>query len=277
MHKFEFPYSFSDTTFFPRLELNLDYKDYIKFVYIPSWNRDSLCSRSKFIFIPDEWNEYKSHIVKLKSYGIEPCILFQENINDIDIVKKYIDELGIKYFTLNNDDLAEKLKLIYGNDIYLTLSITRVIKKSELMIESNFSMYDCIVLYFWFNRNLDSIKELPNRSYCIIVNNTCYYNCPWSRSHWFDLTGTFDEFTHCGKFIRDNNGNIVMKNITYIKPEDLHYFDPYIDTYKIVDRLHPSIQNFNALHDYINRKSRTSPYSLLTWEEDKENNYYGNI
>ena len=36
IHKFEIPYTFSDSTYFARLERMLDYKDYIKFIYVPT-------------------------------------------------------------------------------------------------------------------------------------------------------------------------------------------------------------------------------------------------
>jgi len=86
------------------------------------------------------------------------------------------------------------------------LSITRIITEKEIL-EKDLSMYDCIVLYFWFGRNLSVIKRLPKKyKYCIILNAFCYYDCKNANRHWFG------EFLHyplpCKGFVEDNEGKV---------------------------------------------------------------------
>jgi hypothetical protein len=41
-----------------------------------------------------------------------------------------------------------------------------------------------------------------------------------------------------------------MRDTSYIEPENLSYFDPYIDCYKLVDRLNPTSQIITDLERY---------------------------
>ena len=127
-------------------------------------------------------------------------------------------------------------------------------------------MYDEIVLYFWFNRHLDFIKQLPSKyKYSILVNCYCYYACKYAKIHWYKYRGT--DISYCNSTEDEYNN----KNI-YIKPSDLIYFDKYVNSFKLLDRIDDTESIMNALENYINNYRK-----LESFEFNKDLEDYYNI
>lgn len=240
MKKFELPYNF-DNDYFAFLNHYQDYFKYIKFIYMPAFKEGNIQNSRETSGILEktnytDYNKYSDIIKRFQSLDLDVCILIQKNAT-VDIIKKYINEFNIKYFVINDDTLATTLKELYSDKIYLILSITRRITYNDIM-KKDFSMYDEICLDFWFNRHIDKIKKLPTKyKYSILVNSVC---CPFctkknSEEHWFD----------------NNWHDCIKKDTIEIFPADLIYFEPYITSYKCVDRTYKSAEILNSFKDYI--------------------------
>ncbi len=232
---------------------------YIKFVYVAAWKDDGDNTRHSTIFAPGYPATYEEYVMRIKliqALGLSVCILAQKNFT-MDTIEKYYD-LGIHYFIMNNDELAVALKEKH-DDITLILSITRNLSYTDICLESNdFSMYDSIVLFHWFNRHLDYLKKLPTKyKYTIIPNSTCYYGCRWAAAHWFAKGDTLEEYMKNVKVATDQCFPFTsdLRNTAYIEPENLHYFDPYIDSYKLVDREWPTSRILDDLQRYVERNA----------------------
>lgn len=244
MKKFEVPYNF-DKDYFAFLNHYPDYFKYIKFIYLPAFKEngientreigdDSMENKENY----HNYDKYVNILKRFQSLNLDVCILIQRNAT-LEIVQKYINEFNIKYFVINNDALATTLKELYGDEIYLILSITRSLTQEEIE-NTDLSMYDEIVLAFWFTRRLYKIKELPKKyNYTILVNCCCDPNCKIKNKlcniHWFKNNAT----------ICKRNDNII------ISPKDLIYYEDYIHSYKLVDRTDRSVEIFTTFRKYV--------------------------
>jgi hypothetical protein len=258
MKQYEIPCNF-DNDYVGALCERMSLFPYIKFVYVAAWKDDGDNTRHSTIFAPGYPATYEEYVMRIKliqALGLSVCILAQKNFT-MDTIEKYYD-LGIHYFIMNNDELAVALKEKH-DDITLILSITRNLSYTDICLESNdFSMYDSIVLFHWFNRHLDYLKKLPTKyKYTIIPNSTCYYGCRWAAAHWFAKGDTLEEYMKNVKVATDQCFPFTsdLRNTAYIEPENLHYFDPYIDSYKLVDREWPTSRILDDLQRYVERNA----------------------
>ena len=128
------------------------------------------------------YDEYVLRLKCLQQLGLPLCVLMQRNA-PLDALERYYD-LGIRMFTISDDSLAIASKSRHP-DISVTLSITSALTESDIK-SRDLSMYDHIVLFFWFSRHLDTVKTLPKKyRYILIPNTDCYWNCRWHDAHWF--------------------------------------------------------------------------------------------
>lgn len=240
MKKFELPYNFNNDYFAFLTHFN-DYFKYIKFIYLPAFKENRIENTREKAGILEkvnytDYDKYSAIIKRFQSLELDVCILIQRNAT-LEIVKKYIDEFNIKYFVINDDALATTLKELYGDKIYIILSITRRITYNEIM-KKDFLMYDEICLDFWFNRHIDKIKKLPKKyRYSILINSVCCPFCPKkvAEQHWFE-----NDYQNC-----------IKKDTIEIFPADLVYFDPYIESFECVDRTYSSSEIFNIFKNYV--------------------------
>jgi len=239
MKKFEVPYNFENDYFDKLSSLDSKYFDYIKFIYLPAFKEHNVQNSREEFFNCKNYNDlisYKEILKKIKSFNIDIALLIQRGAT-IDIIEKYYNEFNIKYFIINDDSLAKEIKSKYGKKIYLILSVTRILKYDDI-INKDLSMYDEIVLYFWFNKHLDYIKKLPSKyNYSILVNSECIYNCKFPKIHWFNKK------EQCRRYNKEYS--------IFIDKNDLIYFDRYINSFKLVDRTFPSQKIIDELIMYI--------------------------
>lgn len=259
-HKFEIPYN-ADDNLIRRIGEHPVLKAYTKFIYLPCDPSHGMVNDPVDRPCNFGIERTKEIIALIQSYGMEPGILIQRNDN-LEGMKFYVD-LGVKYFTIGDDRLADKARDKWGNDVYLTSSVTHV-RAYEDFFDLKPDLYNVIILHFWFNKHLEFIKYLPpQHHYGLIVNDMCWYNCPQSLTHWFpeihlDAIGL--EKLERGiktcikkRWTKDDLTN--FDNVSYIFPVDLHYFENYISSYKVVDRMSPT----NAiLENYISYITATN-------------------
>lgn len=244
--KFELPFNLNcDHNWFNLLERNRDKFEFIDCVYMPCYEI-GYTTREESIHRPKTEKEYAALIEKLKTYELPINVLMDKDAT-FELVKKYIDTYGISIFTINDDELAIRLKSEYPN-IKLYLSHTRKITPEELET-GDFSMYDVIGLFFWYNRHLDIVNNLPNTyQYLLSANSTCLWNCPFLDEHWFN--GKENKWTKC-TYSRYINNLLNMKTVAYIRPNDTFRFN--VNIMKLQGRDSSSIHIFRDLTEYINQ------------------------
>lgn len=256
MIQYEVPCNFAND-YFGKLSEKASLFPHIRFIYMAAWKDDGDNTRSNTFFNPDypkSFDEYVLRIKLIQALGLPVCILAQKGFT-LDTIEKYYD-LGVRYFIINNDGLAVALKEKH-DDIHLILSVTRMLSITDICSESNdFSMYDDIVLFYWFNRHLDDLKKLPTKyKYTMMANLRCYYACKWAPAHFFAKGDTLEEYmekikpavSQCAPLSTD------VRNTCYIEPENLHYFEPYVSSFKLVDREWDSDHIMDALQEYVER------------------------
>lgn len=261
MKMYEVPYNF-DRDFFEKISADLDPLRFVECFYIPAWHEDCQCTRQDVTFrdtYPKSYEEYTIRFNMLKALGRPVYVLMQRGATK-DLVKKYYG-LGARGFIFNDDTLATWMSIEYP-DVVRTLSVTRALTAEQIKTE-DLSMYDRIVLFYWFNRHLDALKELPKKyNYVLMCNNDCYYDCKWHDAHWFAQGEDMHDYAEkikgvceqCRKMARNE-----LKNSAIIEPENLVYFDDYVAGYKLVDRLWPTDRILEALRYYAHRNIGAEP------------------
>lgn len=231
--KFEIPYNFD----FKLIDELTPYKDFVDFIYMPSYYADGGNSRKDLILkqsVPSTWEEYLEHLSYIQAH-FNVGILIQENCT-IELIDKYYD-LGVRIFVLNDNDLTIAAKQQYP-DIRCILSITSVLSANDIK-NNDYSMYDEIVLFFNFCRQIQLLKELPKEyKYVLIPNSHCVYNCDRASAHWKLNANTIEEYDiKVNNIIKGYCSEIYREDRAFIQPQDIVYFNKYITNYKLVDRL----------------------------------------
>ena len=253
---FELPYNFNkDGQYFECLNKYKNMFKYIKFIYLPCFFSGPIQNTRLELTkneLPKTIEEWESHIERLKETGIDICILIQRYAT-IEMIEELIEKYDIHIFTINDDELAKNLKSKYGDKIQLNLSITRVLTYDDIL-NTDLSMYDNIVLFFYFNRHLNLIKKLPTKyNYSLIVNTHCLWNCKMHDKHWFD-GANFNGDLYCNT-LKIKNRQLCMKNVGYIRPEDLKFFERYLGSYKLEGREFSSQHIFSIFKTYLLKES----------------------
>lgn len=228
---FKFPYDFDVTTLNTLTTLLNDCNENnsnrvgISSVYLPAFKEHCNSARDDEINknLPSTWDEYAEHIKLILASGYTPDILIQEpqKILDAHTIQLYLN-LGVNTFTVAEDDNAKLIKQLCPN-AYIIASITKVLSPDEINNLDN-TLYDEVCLYFWYNRNIKTIHNLPTHfKYSIIVNAWCSCTCASCYEHWFgDNRRTFI----CPEGTKGDGCGI----------SNLEYFTPYIHTFKVQGR-----------------------------------------
>ena len=195
---------------------------------------------------------------------MEKCSYYnKKNIMPIEKLKWYID-LGFTNFCCGNPEQAKIIK-DYNSNLTVIGSIVLHVTRQDLCQNEDYKRYfDKFVLDFCYGRNIQKIKELPTtKKYMILANSYCSNRCDGDH-HW-NIKDEFEQIYCPGKLFETNNfGDSVL-----IRPMDLFYFDPYIDTFKIQDR---AWATWELVRDIILYTTDYSIYPGITYSEDLYNN-----
>ena len=251
--KIELPFNFNiDGQYFNLLDSRIDHFKDIDCVYFSSFENGGTNTRESLVTYPETEKEYCKYIKEFQDRKISVNILIQRNAS-LDLIRKYHLDYGINDFTINDHTLAADIKEEYP-DIKLRMSLTSRVTPKEIG-SSILNPYDNIILFFWYNRHLDVIKELPkNHEYTILCNTICLWNCQDCEKHWFGHNVT--EITNrCFKKKILWGDTLQFKNTAYIRPEDIKYFEDYVSVFKLEGREHKSTRIFNDFDKYISGSS----------------------
>lgn len=258
-HKFEVPYT-NDLECVQKYA-DSPFKDSIKFIYMPGKAVDGQTSVTRTTEIKKDTSTVEERIATCHRYGFEPSILLQRGEHSDEELDWYLDR-GVRFFTVGPDKVAERLREM-NPDVYLTGSITKdlLLEDYQYYSKEKPDLYNIFVLRFHFSRALEEVKALPkNLKYCIMPNNSCLWNCPWYRKHWFQDTekeiSWWRPNTNCqplrfgGKDNESGRNIIHHERVMRIPQQDLYLFDPYVDTYKLIDRTEPVEMAVAMLRNY---------------------------
>ena len=263
MTKFEIPFNFNfDGEYFNLLDERKELFQRIDCIYMPSFEKGGLTNtRVDLVKYPKSEEEYVGYIREFQKRNIDVTILMQKN-SSMEMVGKYHNEYGINDFTINNNELAFKIKEKYPN-IKLRLSITAKATVDDINNHA-LDAYDNIVLFFWFNRHLDVIKKLPKtHEYSVLCNTRCLYNCPYCDRHWFEVgyrVECMDEKIYSGIELDFNR-------IAFIRPCDLKYFEDYVSVFKLEGRECISKGIFAEFDKYILLKEIKRPLGNFNYDD----------
>jgi hypothetical protein len=155
--QYELPYNFS-YDYIPKLSRKRELFSYIRCIYLPAWKEDAISTRQDIETREEYPKTYEEYVLRLKclqQLGLPLCVLMQRDAT-LDALEKYYN-LGIRIFTISEDALAIAAKSRHP-EISVTLSITSALTVADIQ-SRDFSMYDHIVLFYWFSRHLDVVKE----------------------------------------------------------------------------------------------------------------------
>ena len=238
------PYNF-DLELIDRVkELKDKHPDIEYFFYLPCDPKDCYTTKRKPGLIVPSDDEYLKHISYLNKKDFDFEVLFQQPglILSDEVLKKYID-LDAKRFTFYEDQNAIRIKELVPS-AYTAASITKVFRPEEIK-NRNLSMYDEICLFFWYNRNLDVIEQLPKKfEYSIIPNTGCKVNCSMHLIHWFNSKLLFDSISKSCIYTDESLSSCVSLE------DYINWFSKYISILKLVDRSSPSDEIIDSLVYY---------------------------
>ena len=203
-------------------------------LYFPCWVEDGESARMWEPAYPQTWNEYLDRLKILDELGYPKEVLLQQGEPiDKKIIEKYVD-LGIRRFTVRNDENARVIKEILGDEAHVMASVTKCLSPDEINNIESLKWYDEICLYFFYNRSIDSIKSLTDKyEYCIMPNIACSPHCKMALLHWFEPNIERQEM----KCIRIRKANGLMEEQgNFSRKEYEAYFKPYIHSVKIIGR-----------------------------------------
>ena len=216
----------------------------ISSVYYPCWKGDYTTARSWENPGIDTYEKYVDLLQLTKRAGIEPEVLMQ-GLTPVDekIIRRYLD-LGIRKFTISNDETATMIKEI-DPDVFISASIVKALSPEEIA-NNDYSMYDEICLFFYYTLNLSAVKELPSKyQYSMCMNSGCLPFCKYCVNHWIS-----DEMYDC--FYRGGYGLDEDKwNITVGYKEYEEYFAKYIKRLKVLDRLNSKEDLINTFTEFF--------------------------
>lgn len=284
---FEVPYNFS-------LSLIPFYKKYsscISYLFLPPYKDDSINTRTAIetrkkgrCYMPTTRAEYEKHIQKIREAGLHCVVLWQLPTEVItNKILDYYRGLGVSGFIIGNDQNAKIIKDFDSNLLVIASLVQRIHKG---VTQRDFSNYDYVLLYYPFNRALDTLKQLSFMKEKIILmpNTLCHIACP-SMHHWFPTkSNSFVKRRDCWLFSHKED---YIQNCGFISPEHLYLFDDYVAGYKLQGREYSTelveyiCQTYferespnELLHDLLGERMSTQ---LLDFMNGKELNEYYNV
>lgn len=246
MIKFNIPYNF-DPKLLAGLNILQFNHDAIQSIYIPPYEHDYPCIRKNDIMPNEQEHLRQLELIQNQFPGKIQLLLQQPNDNFLmtgELLKKYLN-FGIKKFCVGSLNQAKEIKNILPES-EIVGSISMHINKENIEKYKNeyLQYFNSFVLDFSYNRDIYKIYNLPNYfKYILILNSTCHSQCQGD-FHWF--SNNYQNFD-CP--YKDKN---TWSETSLIRPFDLSLFDPYIHSYKIVERGYPTRAILTSLLLYNN-------------------------
>lgn len=208
-------------------------------------------------------SQLKRDLIAISKRGLKLNLLlnagcYADKVKDKDFIVNlkhqltyYVEILGVTSITTTLPAFAMMAKKMFGDAIETRASVNMGIASIDVMNYLN-DEFDA----FYPSRELyRSIDELPkwrewadkhDKRLYALVNSGCLANCPW---HTIDNSlvahgvvdfklGDGTKIQMCDALIsRSRNITPILKSV-FIRPEDVHNYEPYFDGFKIATRNH---------------------------------------
>ncbi len=243
IRQLEVPYNF-DKNLITGLKLLDEEGDHIHCIYTAPYRPDYVSAKYNYTHgngvVMSETQEmtreeYESHIKNInENYPKRLMLLLQrtaeEDIMDGELLKYYMS-LGITKFCVGS--IAQAKAILKLNPFCeITASISMKLSIDELYTNNELRRYfKNIVLWFPYNRDLETIEKLPKWfNYVLLVNCSCNIKCDGTH-HWFASLET-----ECGGHTCPNQiYNSIWSQIN-VRPTDIPIFEGKITYFKLQGR-----------------------------------------
>ena len=245
-----------------------DYHDQVSEVYF-AWpgtasGRNALgdCRGGK------DWNaQYRleDDLINLKKMGIKLNLLFNANCygkyavsehleNEVSSILEHLNDVidCVDSITTTSLTVARTVKN-FNQRIDIRASVNMKIDSPPAM-ELVKGLFDSFCVRRDHQRDPEYLKRLKTwcdengKKISILVNSGCLYNCPGQTFHdnMVAHDSEIDEVKNipdwspfvCWNNLRKPEMRHIVLQSTWIRPEDLHNYDPYVETIKLATRLH---------------------------------------
>lgn len=243
--KFEIPYNFSKHCLKKIVDNHFTEDDWIEFVYIPAYYKHCHTTRLEYGRFPSNIDDYIGHIRFIQSLRLDIAVLLQSEEELEDSVISFYLNLGVRNFIVKNDNTARRIKQLNPNAKTIA-SITKLLTLNDILAK-DLSMYDKIVLDFRMN-DIDIVRKLPKSlHYILMPNSKCCKDTPKERcmTHW-----GYTNFNFLENEFKCNETSMGV-NSAYLTPDQLKYFDEYVDGYKLQGREIPYDYMYNIIFPYV--------------------------
>jgi len=166
---------------------------------------------------------------------------------------QYLDDHGVKpeIVTTMSPYVAQIIKMKYP-EIDIRASVNQKLG-STLAMEYVSGLYDSFYMSRDLQRDIPTMQKFSQwckdrgKKLCMLVNSGCVRNCPYQVFHETLLAHGFwrigneamrlqSNVTLCFKLYSDPKNYEEILRSTWIRPEDLHYYAPYADVFKLSTR-----------------------------------------
>ncbi|MDD5599956.1 MAG: hypothetical protein PHV82_18575 [Victivallaceae bacterium] len=208
--------------------------------------------------LEEDLREFKRLAIKLdilfnaNCYGGRAVSQHLEN-EVISIIEYLADTVGgVDIVTATSLAVARTVKK-YFPDIEVRASVNMRIGTIPAM-EYVSGLFDSYYLQRDFQRNLEYVKRIRKwcdnngKKLCLLANSGCLYCCPGQTFHdnmvahdaEIDEMKNIENWTPfvCWNILRKKGMRKALLQATWIRPEDLHYYDGLADMVKLATRLH---------------------------------------
>lgn len=213
--------------------------------------------------------DYISHIENVqRNFPGKAMLLLQRNdelMNEKLLREFYIDKLHFSKFCVGSIEQAKVLKEI-NPEFEIVASITMKLEPEQINNNADIEKYfDCIVLWFPYNRDIEKVEKLPRKfKYILLVNCDCSIFCNGTH-HWLAKTMEDEQNAICVRnFLEEENTFPYEITIT---PEDLHIWRNCVDYFKLQGR---EYDTKSLIFDIIRYSKDYSKY----FNEEKYRDHY---
>ena len=183
-------------------------------------------------------------------YGERSCT--EEQRLQLSGIIKRLDKLGLhpEIVTTTSPYIARVFKLSFP-DIEVRASVNMRLRNT-LALEYLAPLYDSYYICRDVQRDLPTFRTISawckdhGKKLCMLVNSGCMRDCPWHTFHdamvAHKISNAFPEMTYrnlglvCSRIFDRESSREEFLRCTWIRPEDVHVFEPDLETVKLATR-----------------------------------------
>ena len=220
-------------------------------------------ARAKVYNKPDDEERIAADLKYCREHGMKLDILAnatcygdkafseEQRLQIVGIIK-HLDKLGLypEIVTTTSPYIAKVFKLNFP-DIEVRASVNMRLRNT-LALEYLAPLYDSYYICRDVQRDLPTFHMMADwckdhgKKLCMLANSGCVRNCPWQVFHETLLSHKFNEAFRemgnhnlellCNRIFTKKSMRANFLRCTWIRPEDVHVFEPELETIKLSTR-----------------------------------------